>query len=206
VRARFTIERVTANVDISSDRALDNQILVLRGCNPDHVLDELGAVFDRCADAGMPPPEMRFTLPKLRPVPRRAQVSYLRSAYLTAFAVFGYSAIARRSFDRVRQQIREPDAEHLPEFFYRHDDLHGYQVAIVQEPAWHSSIIVLMGDKRITLPLYDDGDIYERIAERAAVGGQWTLRCQRRGWPRWPSYLRDRELARSVQATSTEAR
>ena len=196
------------NVELRSDGAI-NDIVGLPDCNPDGPLDQLRTVVERYAQAGIAPPKMHFALPTLRPFEHRARVSYLRAGYLAAFAMFGYSVVARRSFDRVRMQIREPDVEHVPKFFYRHDDLCGYEVAVVEEPAWHSSIIVLMGRYRITLPRLDDGDIYERLAEKAVVGGQWTLQCGRReppNWPKYPMYLRDHHLARSGEGTSTQPR
>jgi hypothetical protein len=52
-----------------------------------------------------------------------------------------------------------------------------------------------VGNYRITLPLLNDGGIYERLADKAAVGGNWTMRCQRFEWPTWPAYGRDRHLA-----------
>jgi HNH endonuclease len=193
------------NVELRSDGAI-NDIIGLPGCNPDGTLDQLRAVFERYAHAGTTPPEMNFALPTLRPFQHRARVSYLRAGYLAAFAVFGYDLIARRSFDRVRAQIREPEVEHVPQFFYRHDDLYGYEIAAVEEPAWHSSIVVLMGRYRITLPLLNDADIYERLAEKAAVGGQWTLRCGRWNWPKYPKYMLDLAKSRSGQDASGEPR
>ena len=76
----------------------------------------------------------------LRFSPRRAAVSYLRAGYLAAFAAMGYAAVARKSFDRVRQQIWEPNVEHLPHFINHSGDLHGYWVGVVEEPIWVSDV------------------------------------------------------------------
>jgi HNH endonuclease len=195
VLARFKFGRVTANMELRSDGAL-NEILGLPASNPPGVLDEVMAIFDAHVRAGTSP-SIKFAMPTLRPSLRRAAVSYLRAGYLAAFAAIGYAAIARQSFDPVRQQICEPDVEHLPHFFYCHRDLHGYWVAVVEEPRWASSIVVLMGNYQITLPLFDDAGLYERLAEKAAAGARAELRCQRLGWPRWPVYHGDHHWARS---------
>ena len=166
------------------------------------MLDEVVAVFDEHVRAGTRP-SIEFALPTLRPSQRRAAVSYLRAGYLAAFAAFGYAAIARQSFDPVRQQICEPDVEHLPHFFYRRGDLHGYWVGVVEEPRWASSIVVLLGNFQIMLPLFDDAGLYERIAEKAAAGERAKLRCQPHwGWPRWPAYHADRHWAQSGGSVS----
>jgi hypothetical protein len=195
VAARFKFDGITANMELRSENTGCHEILG-RG-NPPGVLDEVRAVFEEHVRAGTTP-SIEFTMPELTRVEEwRATVSYLRAGYLAAFAVFGYATIAPQSFDPVRRQICEPDAEHLPRFFYRQSDLRGYEVAVAEEPSWHVSIVVLMENSLITLPLPGDTGLYERIAEKAAVGTQANLRCRRFGWPRWPRYLRDRQLARA---------
>ena len=196
VEARFKFDDVTATMELRSDRAGSVEILGLPNCNPPGVLDNMKAVFEEHVRAETSP-SIEFTMPKLRWSEQRARVSYLRAGYLAAFAVFGYAAITPQSFDPVRQQIREPDVEHLRFFFRRRDDLHGYWVAVVEEPSWHVSIIVLIGNFQITLPLSGDAGLYKRIAEKAAVGVRVTLQCRRFDWPRRPVYLRDRQLARA---------
>jgi hypothetical protein len=98
------------------------------------VLEKVTAVFEEHVRAGTIP-SIEFTMPKLKRSQHRAKVSYLRAGYLAAFAVFGYAAITSQSFDPVRQQIREPDVEHLRFFFHSRDDLEGYWVAVVEEPS-----------------------------------------------------------------------
>jgi HNH endonuclease len=196
VATGFRFDGVTANMELRSDSAACHEILGLPACNPPGVLDEVTAVFDDHVRAGTTP-SIEFTMPKLRCSEQRARVSYLRAGYLAAFAVFGYTAIAPQSFGAVRQQIREPHVKHLRFFFHRRDDFHGHWVAVVEEPSWHVSIVVLMGNFLITLPLSGDAGLYERIAEKAAIGVQLNLQCRRFEWPRWPVYLRDRKLARA---------
>jgi hypothetical protein len=200
MQARFKFDDVIATMELRSDRARCVEILGLPKCNPPGVLDKVTAVFKEHVRAGTAP-SVEFTMPKLRRSEQRAKVSYLRAGYLAAFAVFGYTAIAPQSFDPVRQQIREPDVEHLRFFFRRRDDHHSYWVAVVEEPSWHVSILVLMGNFQITLPLSGDAGLYERIAEKAAIGTQVKLQCRRFDWPRRPLYLRDRHLARGVRKT-----
>jgi hypothetical protein len=194
-RARLTFEEITANVQLQHvEGASCNDILVLEQCNHRSVLEQLKAAFQRHVEAGTIPSDLHFRLHLPPTFERRAKVSYLRAAYLAVFATFGYWAVPRPSYDRVRQQIEEPEAEHIAEFFYRYEDLRGYNVGVIWEPSWQSSIVVLVGDYQITLPLEDDDGIYERLAERAATGGGWTARGRWFGWPLRPQYLWDRRM------------
>ena len=194
VTARLTFEGVTVNVEMRSDGAL-NDIRVLARNNRRDVPGQFAATFEAQAGDGS---EINLVLPTLKVSERPAMISYLRAGYLAAFAVFGYSAVARRSYDRIRQQIREPDVEHISRyFFYRSEARQGYEVVVAVEPEWCSSITVLMGQYRIILPLGDDAGLYDRIAERAVGGVQAQVQCRRFGWPRWPEYAGDHRLARS---------
>jgi HNH endonuclease len=197
VPARLTFEGITVNVEMRSDGAL-NDIRVLPGSNSPGVPHQFAATFGARAGHGS---EINLILPTLKISERPAKISYLRAGYLAAFAAFGYSAIWWPSLDRVRQQIREPDVEHInPYFFYHSKVAQGYEVAATVEPKWYSSIVVLMGRYRIMLPLGDDAGLYERIAERAAGGVQAQVQCRRFGWPTWPQYANDHWLARSGAA------
>jgi hypothetical protein len=193
--ARVKIDGVTANMELRSDGKL-HEILGAPEHNPPGALADFIAVFDAHISAGTHP-SMEFTVPTLKFSPRRAAVSDLRAGYLAAFAAMGYTAVARTSFDRVRQQIWEPEAEHLPHFISHSGDRHGYRVGVVKEPTWASSIVVLLGKHQILLPLFDDAGVYERISERAAAGERAKLRWQDWGWPRRPAYHVDRQLAQA---------
>jgi hypothetical protein len=193
VTARLTFEGVTVNVEVRSDGAL-NDIRVLPRNNPRCVSGQFAAAFGAQAGHGS---EIDLIMPTLKISARPAMISYLRAGYLAAFAAFGYSVVARPSFNQIRQQIREPDVEHINPYFFSHSKVpQGYEVTVAVEPKWYSSIVVLMGRYRIMLPLGDDPGLYERIAERAAGGVQAQMQCRRFGWPRWPQYANDHWLAR----------
>ena len=199
VPARLTFEGVTVNVEMRSDGAL-NDIRVLSGSNSPGIPDQFAAAFGAQAGHGS---EINLILPTLKISERPAKISYLRAGYLAAFTAFGYSAVWWPSFDRVRQQIREPDVDHInPYFFYHPNEPQGYEVALAIEPKWYSSIIVLMGRYRIMLPLGNDAGLYERIAQRTAAGVEAQVQCRRFGWPRRPQYASDNQL--SGQAMSAE--
>jgi hypothetical protein len=205
VRARFKFDGVTANMELRSDGTL-YEILGLRKRNPPGVLDKVMEVWDMHVREGTHP-SMEFVFPTKRLFPRRAAVSYLRAGYLAAFAAMGYAAVARKSFERVRQQICEPDGKHLPHFIDHSDGDHGYWVGVVEEPKWASSIVVLLDKYKILLPLFDDAGVYERIAERTAPGERAELRCRPLwGLPRWPAYHVDPLWARSGGFVSVTCR
>jgi HNH endonuclease len=130
VRAQVKIDEVTANMELRSDGTL-NEIIGLPTSNRRGVLDEVMARFGAQLREGTNP-SIGFALPKLRFKPRRAAVSYLRAGYLAAFALMGYAAVVWQSFDLVRQQICEPDVEHLPIFINHSGDLHGYWVGVAR--------------------------------------------------------------------------
>ena len=201
--ASLTFEGIEADVQLQRRPGVDyNDILGQEHRNPPGVLEQQQAAFQRHVEAGTTPLELHFRLHLPPTSERRAKVSYLRAAYLTAFAAFGYWAIARPGYDRVRRQIAEPDAEHIAQFFHRFDDQHGYNVGVLGEPSWQASIVVLMGDYQITLPLENDDGIYERLAEKAAAGASWTARGRWFGWPRRPEYRWDRAVAQQISASN----
>lgn len=78
-------------------------------------------------------------------------------------------------------------------------------MAVVEEPRWASSIVVLMGNYQVTLPVLGDVGIYERIAEKVAAGAiEEELRVVPFSWPKWPKYVCDRLSARSGGYVSVE--
>jgi hypothetical protein len=64
--------------------------------------------------------DLKFNLtPRIRFHPRLSKVGDLKTAYLAAFAKFGYSYAFHETLDRVRDQIREPSAKILPSWWIR---------------------------------------------------------------------------------------
>jgi hypothetical protein len=115
----------------------------------------------------------------------KADISYLRTAYLGASAKLGYTYILRHSLDRVRQQICEPEREILKTV-----RVYGDIVAIpekafvlIDEPI--ACLAAKIRDMVVCLPLPDGDDLfYERLAEMRASGVVHTWKGS--GTMEWP--------------------
>lgn len=98
--------------------------------------------------------------------PRRVRVGWLRSAYIVAFAAFGYRYSLSPFLDRVRDQMRNPDSDVLSTFAVIDPtaDKRIRQMQLVEQPEWLRCLAVRMGRHTVMLPAGDD-NVYERIAQ-----------------------------------------
>jgi len=85
----------------------------------------------------------------------RARVSWVRSAYLVAFAVFGWSYILQESLVQFRNQFQARENAFFPEIvLYDHEaspELR--EILLVAEPAACQSVMVVMGAHVAFLPI-----------------------------------------------------
>jgi hypothetical protein len=119
-----------------------------------------------------------------------AMVSLLRSAYLCAFASFGYRFIVGRSLDPVRDQIRHPDRKILPYYGAVLPDtrLEDRGIGVIDEPSWLQGIGVQIGFHFIVLPRFsDDFSFYNRIVDSSTQ----NIRMTRLPWPKAPTFACD---------------
>ena len=68
---------------------------------------------DAYVESGNPNPNVSFTI-HTRFDEARARLSWIRSAYLAAFAALGWSYIFRKVMDPFRNQLKQPDAQIIP--------------------------------------------------------------------------------------------
>lgn len=123
------------------------------------------------------------------------RVSWLRAAYLAAFAALGYRYILRNSLNLVRQQIFEPDNKIIECFSVFDCDASPDRrfIVLISEPDWVRGLAVQMGRHIILLPFSGtDTEFYERV-RRAATGESMTelggkLQLT---WPREPVFALD---------------
>ncbi len=105
-------------------------------------------------------------------IPRRSEISWLRSAYLLAFAWLGYRYVYRDLLDIVRAQIREPATRHVGAFCGYTGAADARRIIAIQEPEWLRGIAVSAHGRIVLLPLFDeDHGFYERFAE---LRGRWA--------------------------------
>lgn len=127
--------------------------------------------------------KFRFRLPSYNA--RRALVGHLRTAYLAAFAKFGYSFILNPIGMRLRSQIESPDKEEIDGFLATTTDpvdANARALIICDEP--FPALAVQTGRRFVILPWPPSGvDPYD-----PALRASLTATVPTRGkWMDWPS-------------------
>lgn len=129
-------------------------------------------------------------------IPKRSQISWLRSAYLLAFAWLGYRYVLREVLETIRIQIRDPSTPHIGSFYTFDASAEGCRIGVVREPSWAHAILVVAKGRIVLLPLFDrDHSLYERVADLGQGG--LNIRGPSFGWP-------DKAIYRLDHATTEE--
>jgi hypothetical protein len=117
--------------------------------------------------------------PKLRYVPDRARVSWVRSAYLAAFALLGWKYILQPSLDLVRKQLGNLSAVTLPPLsLYAPDGDPGrLEIWVIREPAEYQSLLVVAGRHSVFLPLPDDSRSIAELASGLGAPAEGPFTC-----------------------------
>lgn len=124
-------------------------------------------------------------------LPRRANVAWLRHAYLALFAVAGYRYIFRPGLGIVRKQIQEPDTEHIPVFLAALPGAHPWseqRIGFIREPEPLQSWAVQFGRYVAFLPKAGDTEFYTRMAEDARAREQARVTGESIAWPTEPLF------------------
>ena len=146
-------------------------------------------------------PSFSFTLSE-RFSPNRADVSWVRSAYLAAFSALGWRYILRPALDPIRKQLRNPDTATLPALigFNADSATSARRMMLVEVPEELSSVFVIIGRYSIFLPDPWGTSSCDELAERLANLWDENGRLQQeyRGtfvpWPAKPMYLLDKAI------------
>jgi len=130
----------------------------------------------------------------------RARLSWVRAAYLAAFAAFGWRYAFQRSLARLRAQLVDPDADLLPPLALLD---HGAsperrRLFIVREPAELRSLAVVLGRYTVFLPSLENPQPFEDLADRlsrffGAPAPRPRLVRIEIPWPVEPMYALDRQ-------------
>jgi hypothetical protein len=130
----------------------------------------------------------------------RARVSWVRSAYLVAFAAFGWRYILQTSLNPLRAQFQDPTNITLPEMsLYDPDaDPSRRELMVVEKPVSCQSVVVRIGQHSVFLPAIDStrslADLVEALHSykppsegptRFSMFGTWVP------WPVKPQYVFD---------------
>lgn len=122
---------------------------------------------------------------------RRARVSWLRSAYLSLFAIMGYRYALAPALDLVRRQIREPEVEHIPTFLAVLKEPAAWSergIHIVEDGAGAQYWAVRMGRYLAFLPDTPDDHFYERLAVRSRGNRGVIVSSRAFTWPSMPTF------------------
>jgi hypothetical protein len=125
--------------------------------------------------------ELKITA-RARYNPRHAKIGELRSAFLAAFALFGYKYAFHQHLDSVRQQIMQPDKKVID----------GWTLELTTEPPRNviallrdpQALVVQIGARGVLLPVpWGSADLYEQMATRYTPGELANFGGMRLGWP-----------------------
>lgn len=137
--------------------------------------------------------------PRMRFDRNRARVSWIRAAYIVAFARFGWRYILQPTLDPLRAQLQNPDKITLPvlSLWDPTADPQRREVWVVKEPVELRSVMVVYGGHQVFLPVLNDSrtliELSQAIVGRrdisqparmSIVGDSYT-------WPLKPSYSFD---------------
>lgn len=161
VRATVTVGGVAQNVSLG--RGDDGfRILGIERANAPTVAAEIGARLEAS------PTELTVSF-RERFEPRRASLSWLRAAYLAAFAAFGYRYVLSPPLALVRQQLADPATPLMRPVVLR--DMSAPRerrdLLVVTRPTEERGVAVAMGERVVFLPwIDDDGSYFDRAHAR----------------------------------------
>lgn len=138
--------------------------------------------------------EIRFEASIRDDVLQRARVSWMRSAYLCAFALLGYRYILRPTLDPVRAEIAGSRVRSAPVVNVRDVDQTTRLVLALSAPDWAHGAVAVIQDG--TLTILPSGRVDCTAMTRIANSTAGELRDLKigptLGWPIHPEYRADR--------------
>lgn len=178
-RAKIVVECIQVNIELARNEN-GAHMQVLGAQNDPRAVEALQSALRRIQSGSSF--HVRDTVSYSR---RRADVAYLRSAYLGAFAKLGYTYILRAPLDRVRQQVQDPTCRALETVRVHAGGFGGPERAflLLCEPI--SCLAAKIRDSVVCLPLPDGDDaFYEELRTLRASGVTQIWRGS--GPIRWP--------------------
>ncbi|MGY6655356.1 hypothetical protein ACXIZN_24660 [Amycolatopsis sp. TRM77291] len=153
---------------------------------------------DAYVESQNPKPNHSFTV-HTRFDEARARISWIRAAYLAAFAALGWSYIFRDVMDQYREQLKQPGTEILPTYILRDPDAppEGRRLLLVEQPDELRCVAVVMGDHTVFLPgLFRSmtcDELVEAFARRQEDGDRLSVHFNGKeiAWPRRATYFLD---------------
>jgi hypothetical protein len=194
VRAEFAIDDTTNVLRGNIHRAGDGFLMVgAPKANDPKIVEEAVRALERKAANGTGG-RFGFRLTE-RMLPVRAQLSWVRAAYLAAFAALGWRYVFLRYLEPVRAQLADPAAKLLPPLAMVDPAAprDRRQLLLVREPHELRSLAVILGRYTVYLPGLEDPQPFEDLsASLARLSAQAPPRPQLVGkqipWPAEPRY------------------
>jgi hypothetical protein len=203
--AEFTVgDDITIHGDI---RHADDALLLFVVPNNNHPkhLEELTRTLDTWAAGDVANARGRYRLTRRVSV-MRARLSWVRAAYLAAFAALGWQYVFQPYLDPLRAQLADPAASLLPPLALFEPDAspERRQLYIVQEPHELRSLAVVLDRYTVFLPSPEDPQPFEALStalaqfpvvptsppQLARKKISWT--GKQVPWPAEPLYILDR--------------
>lgn len=149
------------------------------------------------SEAGITDKSFTVSLPRITYSPNHARVSWIRTAYLAAFALFGWKYILQKTLQPIREQLVNPLTVTLPLLStYQpagHPDRR--QIWIVERPKEHQSLCVEWDRHRVFLPAPNDPINLDDLASRLGARTDGPVRHKLGGkiapWPTKPMHVLD---------------
>lgn len=123
---------------------------------------------------------------------KRADVSWLRAAYLAFFATLGYRFIFRAELDAIRAKILDPERDEPRTFRLVRSESVRPMLVRIDEPHVLRSYAMCYGRNVIFLPRYNDRDLYTRLGQHPQ--GHVLASVKEYPWPSsGPTFFHDTE-------------
>lgn len=198
-RARLTFDGVTVRGNLHIAGRTGLLFGGVQKANGEAKLERLETVMKQWANSGRQDVGFEIEVED-RFSAERAQISWVRSAYIVAFAALGWRYIAQTSLTPIRDQLRDPDVITLPSvgFFEPNADDDRREFLVVEEPADCASVAVALGRNVVFLPAIDSTrplpDLVRSLhSHQPANSGRHEFGGQLVPWPTKPLYALDVE-------------
>ena len=129
--------------------------------------------------------------------PDHARISWVRTGYLAAFALFGWRYILQPALQPIRDQLMNPSAITLPalSMYVPDGDPDRREIWVLKKPVERQSVLVMSGRHGVFLPLPNDHRNLAELADSVGADTDGPVRHAFSGdmipWPRGPEHMLD---------------
>lgn len=184
VDAVLNIAGVRANVRLRIDESGSTVIELLKHSNDPQVLKQIGEQLERGSTQAVSPVEEMTVTARAEYHIRRAKVGDLRTAYLAAFASFGYRYAFHSRLNCVREQILAPDSTTIRSWSIglNTTTLPMQRLAVLRNPP---AVVVQNGQVGVFLPwINGPDDFYAHLDALYTPNERLNLSGRAIDWPK----------------------